>query len=214
LVVVLEVMEILLGLSTLLVLLLAVPFGVTFRFEGIGFKEIGFEGKDAFKGQIAIRWMFGLVRFRIPVPGATKPQDSTTKQKTQKKRAKPGKRRSRRNFFAVLRQAAFRRRVYRLVRDLIHAAHADQLRLRIRLGLGDPADTGRLWALVGPLNAAARNLHNAEVQIEPEFMDTVLKFQADGRLMLVPLRFLVVAIAFALSPSSIRAWRTLNASHA
>jgi hypothetical protein len=207
-------MGVFLVLLALLVLLLAVPFGVTFRFEGIGFKEIGFEGDDAFKGQIAIRWMFGLVRFRIPVPAAAKPHESTTKPQAKKKRGKPKNRRSHRNFFAVLRQAAFRRRVYRLVRDLIRAAHFDQLRLRIRLGLGDPADTGRLWVLAGPLNAAARNLRNAEVQIEPEFMDTVLEFQADGRLMLVPLQLLVVAIAFALSPSSIRAWRTLNASHA
>ena len=47
---------------------------------------------------------------------------------------------------AVVRQSGFRRRLYRLVKDLVRAAHLQRLRLRIRLGLGDPADTGRLSA--------------------------------------------------------------------
>jgi hypothetical protein len=83
----------------------------------------------------------------------------------------------------------------------------------MRLGLGDPADTGRLWAVVGPLSAAAQ-LRNAELRIEPEFADPVLELRADGRVLLVPLRFLIVAIAFALSPPTIRAWRTLAGNRA
>jgi hypothetical protein len=83
----------------------------------------------------------------------------------------------------------------------------------VRLGLGDPADTGRLWAVVGPLCAVAQ-LRNAELRIEPEFVDPVLEFHADGRVRLVPLRFLGLAVAFALSPPTIRAWRTLRGGHA
>ena len=84
----------------------------------------------------------------------------------------------------------------------------------MRLGLGDPADTGRLWALVGPLNAAANNLRNAQVQIEPEFMDPLFEFRFDGRLLVVPLQLVALAIGFALSPASLRAWRTLIRGHA
>ena len=186
----------------LLVLLLAVPLNVAFRFEGI----------EAFQGQITVRWLFGLARFRIKVPGVAEPQPPEPE--TTKVRAKSEKRRGRSNILAVIRQAAFRRRVYRLVRDLVRATHMHQLRLRIRLGLGDPADTGRLWAFVGPLNAAAQQLRNAEVQIEPEFIDPVFEFEAHGRLLLIPLQFLALAIAFALSPPSIRAWRTLREGHA
>ena len=187
----------------LLVLLLIVPVDVAFRFEGIA----------AYKGQVTIRWLFGLVRFRIRVPGVVKPEPGTEPEAAARP-AKPEERRGRPNILAVLRQAAFRRRVYRLVTDLVRATHLHQFRLRMRLGLGDPADTGRLWAFVGPLNALAQNLRTAEVRIEPEFMDPVLEFQVHGRLLLVPLQFLALAIAFALSPASIRAWRTLRASHA
>lgn len=188
------IIAIILGLP---VLLLAVPIGVAFRVEGI----------EAFNGQIAIRWMFGLVRFRVRIPSVSKP---AREPKAAKVRVKPDKRIAHLHVLALLRQAAFRQRVYRLVADLAGAAHLRQLRLRMRLGLGDPADTGRLWAVVGPLNAMAQNLRDADVQIEAEFMDPVFEFRAHGRLLLIPLQLLTLAIGFALSPASIRAWRTLN----
>lgn len=189
----------------LLVLLLALPIDLAFRVEGI----------ETFNGQIAIRWMFGLVRFRVRIPGVNKSSRAPKSTlKATKVQVKPDKRSSRPNVFALLRQAAFRRRVYRLAADLVRAAHLRRLHLRMRLGLGDPADTGRLWALVGPLNAVAQNLRNADVQIEAEYLDPVFEFQARGRLLLVPLQFLILAIGFALSPASIRAWRTLKGRHA
>lgn len=192
------IIAIILGLP---VLLLALPIDVAFRVEGI----------ETFNGQIAICWMFGLVRFRVRIPGVSKP---AREPKAAKVRVKPDKRIGHLHVVALLRQAAFRQRVYRLVADLAGAAHLRQLRLRMRLGLGDPADTGRLWALVGPLNAVAQNLRNADVQIEAEYLDPVFEFQARGRLLLVPLQFLILAIGFALSPASIRAWRTLKGHHA
>jgi hypothetical protein len=192
------------GLLGLVLLLLAVPVDVEFRLEGI----------EPFTGEVGVGWLFGLVRFRIPAPRVGKPTPRPeAKPKAARARARPKARGRHRNVLAALRQAAFRRRVYRLVRDLVRAVHLHRLRLFMRLGLGDPADTGRLWAVVGPLNAVAQ-LCNAELRIEPEFVDPVLEFQADGRLLLVPLRFLILAIAFALSPPTIRAWRTLKGDHA
>lgn len=189
----------------LLLLLLAVPVAAAFRFEGI----------EAFNGQITIRWLFGLLRFRIRIPGVSKlPPESRVAPQAAKARARPEKRSGRLNVLPVLRQVAFRRRVYRLAQDLAGAAHLSQFRLRMRLGLGDPADTGRLWAIVGPLNAVAQNLRDAQVQIEPEFMGPVFEFQVHGRLRLIPLQLLILATGFALSPASIRAWRTLKGRHA
>lgn len=183
----------------LLVLLFAVPLELAFRLERV----------EVFNGQITIRWLFGLLRFRIPIPGAeTTPRIEAAKPK------KPARRGARPHAIAVFRQAAFRRRVWRLVTDLLGAAHLRELHLRLRLGLGDPADTGWLWALVGPLSVAAQSLRNAEVRIEPEFMDEAFELHADGRLLLVPLQFLVLAVGFALSPASLRAWWSLRAGHA
>ena len=187
-------------LAGLVLLLLAVPVDVSFGLEGI----------EELRGQIAIGWLFGLVRFRIPVPRASKPPpEREAEPKVAKVRARPEARGRGTRVLAVLRQAGFRQRVYRLAKRLVGAAHLQELRLRMRLGLGDPADTGRLWAVVGPLSAAAQNLRNAQVWIEPDFVDSVLEFKAHGRLVLVPLQVVVVAISFARSPPSIRAWRVL-----
>ena len=191
------------GLLGLVLLLLAVPVDVEFRLAGI----------EPFSGQLGVRWLFGLVRFRVPVPRARKPTPRPeAKAKAARARARPKARGRHRNVLAALRQAAFRRRVYRLTGDLVRAIHLHRLRLFMRVGLGDPADTGRLWAVLGPLSAVA--LRNAELRIEPEFVEPVLEFKADGRLLLVPLRFLILAIALALSPPTIRAWSTLRGSHA
>ncbi len=190
----------------LTLLSLAIPVDVAFRVQGI----------EPFEGNITVRWLFGLVRFPIRVPAGPKPRPSepNAKLKPVKARAKRAERDGGARVVAVLRQAAFRRRLYRLIKDLVRAAHLHHLRMRMELGLGDPADTGRLWAFVGPLNALAQNLHDAEVRIEPDFVDPVFAFEAHGRFMLVPLQFLVLTIAFALSPAVIRAWRTLKGSHA
>ena len=195
----------LLGLFAFLMLLLAVPIVLTFRFE-----SVGFEGMEAFNGQVTIRWLFGLVRTRIPVPGDTGMHPSGTKLQAAKKRGKYREPGARSNFVAVLRQAKFQQRVYRLVKDLIRAAGLRQLRLRMRMGLGDPSETGFLWAFVGPLNALAQNLRNADVRLEPDFMDAVFEFHARGQARVLPLRLVGIAIGFALSPTSIRAWRILR----
>lgn len=193
-------------LTGLLVLLLAVPVDAAFRFTGI----------EAFAGQIGVRWLFGLVRFRIGLPGAAKakPLKPKPRWRAATARRKAAARGRRPNVLAALRQAPFRRRLYRLVKDVLRATHARGLYLHVRLGLGDPADTGRLWAFVGPLNALALNLRNAEIQVQPEFVDPVFEFETHGRFRLIPLQFIGLAIAFALSPASLRAWRTLKASHA
>ncbi|MDH5538462.1 MAG: DUF2953 domain-containing protein [Rhizobacter sp.] len=194
-------------LVTLLVagplLLLAVPLHVTLRFEGI----------EAFGGELELRWLFGLVRFRVQIPGEGK-KATAAGAIVSKAREQPRPGGGGAHVLAALRQAAFRSRLYRLVNDLVAAVHPRELRLRVRLGLGDPADTGRLWALLGPLNAAAQDLSDAQVRIEPEFIDAVLEFQAHGRLLLVPLQILALAAGFALSPASIRAWRALRSGDA
>lgn len=190
------------ALLGLVLLLLAVPVDLEVRLEGI----------DPLEGQVGIGWLFGLLRFRIPIPGAGRPEpepETRPKEAPQRPRARGRSR----NALAALRPAEFRGRIYRLIRDVVRAVHVRRLSLRVRLGLGDPADTGRLWALMGPLDALAR-MGNAEVRIEPDFVDPVLEFEIDGRVRLVPLRLIALAVAFVLSPPTIRAWRTLRGHHA
>lgn len=187
-------------LLALPVLLLAVPWRVAFRCAGL----------DDFGGRLDVRWLFGAVRFGIDIPAATDRKREPVERAPRARRApQPGRRGGGRRLLAVLRDASFRRRVVRLLKDLVAAAHPRQLRLHVRLGLGDPAATGRLWGLVGPLDQLARRIRDADVRLEPEFVDPVLEFDARGRLLLVPLQVIALAVAFALSPAALRAWWTL-----
>ena len=190
----------------LLITLLAVPIELTFRINRI--KQI--------HGQVNIRWLFGLVRFSVDVPGIAKPKKTKIKGKpaaakqseTDKKRSGSPK------LFAVLKQSTFRRRLFQFIQDLLRATHSHELTLRCRIGLGDPADTGQLWALLGPIAAMAANIRSAVVRIEPEFMDPIFEIQSHGKFRLIPLEFIALTIAFVLSPPSLRAWRVLRQSKA
>lgn len=111
---------------------------------------------------------------------------------------------------SLIREPAFRRRIHKFIRDVFRATHARDLFLRLRIGIGDPADTGRLWALVGPIAGMALNIASAEVQIVPEFMDPVFEVESRGRVRLVPIQFVAMSVAFLLSPVMLRAWWRLK----
>ena len=198
-----SVLLIIVILLALLLILLAVPITVAFRVDRI--KEI--------TGQVRFHWLYGLVRFRIGIPGAAKDKPHR-KQKPMKKTGKRRPVRNARSVFALLRQSAFRRRSIRFVNDILRTTHASDLYLRVRIGLGDPADTGRLWALLGPVAGIAANLRSAEVCIEPEFIDPVLEVESHGEFRLIPLQFIALATAFLVSPGTLRAWHTLRRSAA
>lgn len=188
---------VLIGLS---LLLLTVPIAVEFRLRRV----------EAFEARVTVRWLFGLVRLRRvwPAPAGAPPPSRPAPARVAGRgppRQRPGR------ALRLFGDAAFRRRVVRLARDLIAAAQPRDLFLHARLGLGDPADTGRLWALVGPLNAVAQGLARFDLRIEPEFGDPVFEFDAHGAALLVPLRFLALGAAFAFSPATLRAWRAAEA---
>ena len=196
---------VLLGIAILLVVLItlvAIPIDVAFNIDRV----------DKLQGQVNIRWLFGLVRFRIGLPGVPgkKPPKPEAKPAPAEKPKERENRAGLPNILGALKQSPFRRRVYRFIKDIFRAAHSRDLFIHLRIGLGDPADTGRLWAVLGPVAALAASVPGAEVRVLPEFMDPVFEFQSHGRFRLIPLQFLALVIGFALSPSSVRAWRSLH----
>jgi hypothetical protein len=110
---------------------------------------------------------------------------------------------------AVLRTEGFGLRVLRLARDLFRLVHIRNLGLYVRMGLDDPADTGRLWAVVGPLAATLGSVPGARIIIEPEFSLQVFEFSGEARIRLVPIQFVFVMLAFMLSVTTLRALRTV-----
>lgn len=208
----------LLGIASLLVLvvlLLAVPLGIAYRIERT--RQVG----GRVDGEVRFRWLFGLVRFRVTFPSAKQAKPETREDQGKARTGKPQKSKRKktstgngRDMLALLRQPALRQRVKQFVQDLLRATHAHDLFLRLRIGLGDPADTGRLWAFVGPLAAYVATLRTIDVYVEPEFFDPVFEVESHGSFRLIPLQFLALTAAFAISPPIRGAWSTLRKGNA
>lgn len=181
-----------------LVALLAVPLEWTFTVR----LEQGEREADSH-----IRWLFGLVRFRT----TGSPEDDTSAKAKPGKHKKPRAKRNRSSPLAAASIEGFVGRLLTLIRRLLSAVHIHHLNLNARLGLGDAADTGRLWGFIGPLSILLAQPKATRVHIEPDFFDEVLDFQSDGRIQIIPLRLVALLLGFLLSFNTFRAWRAMKA---
>jgi hypothetical protein len=179
---------------SLIVILLAMPVTLTYQFSW----------KETPSANLRLNWAFGLVRADLSPdlakPGPDKPDA------TRKKAARRGKSTGKKNFVAAIRQAPFRRRMLRFVSDLWRTIHKKNVELLVRLGLGDPADTGRLWAVLGPLSGMLARLRDIRVTIEPDFLDSTLEVDSSGTIRMIPLQVAIIVFGLLFSPPI---WRGL-----
>jgi len=174
----------------LLIALLAIPVTLTFQVSW----------PQTFQGYIKLQWAFGLVSMRLP-SSQSKAPSTEDKEPAQRTEHAEHSSRKKQNIFALVRQKTFRRRVIRFISDFWHAVHKRDISLRIRIGLGDPADTGQLWSVVGPLAAMLANIKETSVEIEPEFFDTTFELDGSGNIRFIPLQIIYLTIGMLLSPS-------------
>jgi len=178
-------------LLLLIFALLSIPVALSFQVSW----------QQDFQGEVKLLWLFGLIRVRLPSPHKN---TSLTEDKKPAKKKKDGlSKRShanKRNVFAAVRQKAFRQRIFRFIRDMWHAVQKKDLSLRVRVGLGDPADTGQLWALVGPVAGLFSNIQKASITIEPDFFNSSFELDSSGKLRIVPLQLLYLTFTLFLSP--------------
>ena len=190
-------------LLLLVLVLLIFPISVAFRIERI----------KAIKGHMVLHWLFGLVRFNIGIPGSIKaiPKHPKKPSKKTKKRRQGD---NVRVAIALLKQSTFRRRAFQFIKDILCAVHARDFSLRLRIGLGDPADTGHLWGFLGPVAGVAKNLSSAEILIEPEFIASALEVESQGKFRIIPFQLIALVTAFLFSPTTLQALRLLYRSKA
>ena len=145
----------------------------------------------------------------IPIPNSTIYQSEIVKENynytiTEKiYKPNPGKK-----ILALLKKSTFRRHFISFIQRMLNATHAKKLYLKLRIGLGDPAGTGELWAVMGPVSGILRNIKSMEVELESDFIDPVLEIESHGQFRFIPLQFLVLTLVFIFSPTTIHAWRS------
>ena len=177
----------------LLVGLLAIPLTLDFDFTW----------RQSLEQNVRLGWAFGLVRVRIP-SSDSRAKPKPPKARNKKKRSAKKSARGPGNVLAAVRDGRFRGRLLKFMRDLWGAVRKQGILLRLRIGLGDPADTGRLWAVVGPVAGMLSALRDATIEIEPEFFDPTFELDSRGRIRVVPLYVVYLIVGLLLSPS---VWR-------
>ena len=180
----------------LLIVLLAIPITLTFKVSW----------SQDLQGYIKLQWAFGLVRVRFPLTQskATPPACDERARKSSRVERLP---RKKSNTFSAIRKKAFRRRMIRYIRDFWHAIQKRNVNLWIRIGLGDPADTGQLWAFVGPVSGMLANMQEATIAIEPEFFENTFELDSSGSVRIIPLQIIFLTIGLLLSPP---VWRGIK----
>jgi len=148
------------------------------------------------------------VCFRIPRDRHARKSAGTKKAKPVEKRASRSSR-GWSNGFTAFMQTALLRRMLRFISDLWRSVRKEDVQLNVRLGLGDPADTGQLWAVVGPIAGILADVEGAAIAIVPDFVDATVELDSRGSIRLTPLHILSLAAALLFSPP---VWRGLRAA--
>lgn len=170
------------------VLLLAVPLTLTFNLLW----------SQGLSGHVQIGWANGLVHTHIPI----RPDRSDGNEKTQKRKNKETPTRSN-NISAgkLLRNKPFRERIVGYIRHTWDSIEKINVRLFMRIGLGDPADTGLLWSVFGPLSAVLASNNNTQISLQPDFIDETFELESSGTIRIVPLRHIYLTTKLLVSPT-------------
>lgn len=201
---VLALAALLLGLP---VLLLALPMTLVFHARI----------DNGVRGQVRIHW--GFVRTRLHFPRRSQPRTTRSTPTARGAQARAvdapagDSRRADAPFphphggawaWRLVRDARWRHAGLRLLRDLAAATHGRDIGVHLRIGLSDPADTGMLWAVLGPLGLSLPKGPHL-VRLEPDFSQSGVYGRVHGCVWLRPLRLLWAATRFLLFTRGLRA---------
>jgi hypothetical protein len=174
---------------SLVVFLLAMPVTLTYQLFW----------KQTLSAKLRLNWAFGLVRADVS-PDLAEPKPDKP-EAARKKAGRRGESTGKNlDFMAAIRRPSVRRRMLRFISDMWRAIHKKNVRLLIRMGLGDPADTGQLWAVFGPLSGLFTRVPDIRITIEPDFLDTRFEVDSSGTIRLIPLQFAILALGLLFSP--------------
>ena len=179
------------SLAVILVLVLSVPFDMAF--------QVSVPGRPRFR--IKLLWLFGLVSKEIT--GEKKPEE---KKEVVQKRQKPGAGRRRfRDILAILRTQGLLRQLRVLIGDIFGRLKIRDLAADFRVGLGNPAETGLLFALIGPTTFWLSSSFPLQIRVQPSFADeATFEGYSRGAVRLRPIQLVIPFLRFVFSLATVR----------
>lgn len=160
-----------------MILLLIIPIDIIFSLQRC----------PSIQRRISVYLMFGLIRFPVP----SRCIRNLFRQRSRRKESKVKRSQSQlRRVIIVLKSKGFSCRLLKFISDMYKAMRIRILNLRFILGLDDPANTGRLWAFIGPISNIFANLYIPNIYIEPDFMAETFYVEGKGEIRIIPMRVL------------------------
>jgi hypothetical protein len=147
-----------------------------------------------------VRWCFGLVRFEIGSDGAERPSPESHADERPR-----GPRRNLRHARRLIAIDGLPVALGGLVRGLVRALGCRRVRVRVRAGAEDPADTGELCGWVGTALAFVPSTAALRAEFTPDFSQAVFEAEAEVSGRCVPARIAGALGRFALSRPGRRA---------
>jgi len=158
--------------------------------------------------QLRVSWLHGLVSKEFH-RGRHESRPALTETSPPKVKSSGGRSLSRTH--SIVRSEGFLPGVVRLLRRLEAGIDVRRAELWARAGFDDPADTGRFLAILFPFTCYLQASSCCRVELEPDFCEQVFYFRARTDVRVVPSRIIGPAVAFALSPATLRAIRASRA---
>lgn len=114
--------------------------------------------------------------------------------------------------FKVLGTRGLPGRIKTLVKEVLSCFRFRDIVADFQVGLGDPADTGLLFAVLGPANVFLGSSHLHQINFQPSFGDDVVfEGYSRGRIRLRPVRLVPPVIKFVFSlPAARAAWAIVS----
>jgi hypothetical protein len=172
------------GAVVLALILLAVPLDVAWHAESA--RRLAWA--------VRVRWLFGLVRVERASGG--KRTEVRAEAEAGRASGASGRRRARRAPAGFLGDGALLRRTLRLLRSLRGGIRFRRLDAELRLGTGDPAETGRLLGILLPFVAYLRPRMPGNVLVVPDFQAPRLEANGGGEVRVVPLLLVGPVVSF------------------
>ena len=189
------VIAIVASLVAILFLVLCMPLDMTLHADVYG--------KPKFR--LRFSWLFGLVSKEI-TGEKKKPPDKRRAAKGKKKHG----RRDTRVIFRILRTKGVLKRLKELLKDVLSCLKFRELVADFKIGLGNPADTALLFAIIGSATAFLGSSQLHQIRLQPSFGDdAVLEGYSHVTVRLRPIRLVSPFPKFAFSLTALRIIKAL-----
>ena len=179
----------------LVIFILCVPLDMDFRVHVYGRPKL----------RLRLVWLFGLVNKELSR------EKKKAREKKEAAEEKPKKKR-RAGFGAILEILKVRGlagQFKSLLRGVMRSFRIGQLEADFKIGLDNPADTGLLLAVIGPVTHILNRSFPHRVRVQPSFTEAVLEGFSSGNLSIRPIRLVPPLLRFVFSPATVRALKRL-----